>query len=199
MAILIAVMVIMGFTPIGIIQMGIFTITLLGIPVAIAACIFGPYFGALIGLVWGLISLIQGVTGMDPSGTLLLAYSPIGLVVTCIVPRVLTGYLAGLIYKLNTKWDKKGRINSLITSGLVTIFNTLFFMTSYVSFFYYSDLFQDTAANISAAYGVNGLNPVLFIVFAVGLNFVVELCVNIVVGSAAVFGIKKATKAMNIL
>lgn len=197
-AILIAIMLILGFTPLGTIQMGIFTISLLGIPVAIAACLYGPYFGALIGLVWGTISLIQGITGMDVSGPLLLEYSPIGLVVTCIVPRVLTGYLAGLIYKLNTKWDKKGRLNSIITCGLVPVFNTVFFMSSYVAFFYFSDLYQSSAEYLSTQYGVNAFNPILFIVFAVGINFIVELSVNMVVGSAAVFGLKKATKSLNL-
>jgi len=197
-AILIAIMLVLGFTPLGTFQLGVFTVSLLGVPVAIAACVYGPFFGAMMGLVWGVISLIQGISGIDVSGPLLLEYSPIGLVITCIIPRVLTGYLAGLIYKLNTKWDAKGRINSVITCTLVPIFNTVFFMSSYVAFFYYSDLFQSSAEAISDQFGVNGFNPVLFIVFAVGLNFLVELSVNVIVGSAAVFGIEKATKSIGI-
>jgi len=198
-AILIAIMLILGFTPLGTIQIGgMFTITLLGIPLAIAACVYGPGFGALIGLVWGVISLIQGITGLDPSGPLLLEFSPFGFVVTCLVPRTLTGFLAGLIYKLNTKWDKKGHINSVITSALVSIFNTLFFMTSFVSFFYNSDMFKGKAQELSAEWNVNAFNPILFIIFFVGVNFIVELSVNIIVGSAAVFGIEKATKSLKI-
>ena len=200
-AFLIAIMLILGFTPLATIQIGIFAVTLIGIPLAIAACLYGPYFGALIGLVWGIISLIQGITGYGDAngfGLLLLAYSPLGFVITCIVPRVLTGFLAGLIYKINTKWDKKGRINSIITCTLVPIFNTTFFMSSFVAFFYFSDFYQSYVETISNTHGVNAFNPIIFIIFFVGINFLVELSVNMVVGSAAVFGIKKATKSLNL-
>ncbi|MFA6796716.1 MAG: ECF transporter S component, partial [Bacilli bacterium] len=75
-AILIAIMLVLGFTPIGTFQLGVFTVSLLGVPVAIAACVYGPFFGAMMGLVWGVISLIQGISGIDVSGPFLLEYSP---------------------------------------------------------------------------------------------------------------------------
>ena len=197
-ALLIGIMALMGFTPIGTIQAGVLTITLLGIPLAISACIFGPYYGALLGLVWGVIAIVQSITGMDPLGATLITINPLGLIVTCIVPRVLTGYLAGLIYKLNAKWDKKGHINSVVTCALVTVFNTVFFMTSLALFFFNTPELQAIAQTLSNTYGVNAFNPFLFIVFAVGINFLVEIAVNAIVGSAAVFGLEKATKHLNI-
>jgi uncharacterized membrane protein len=136
MALMIGIMFLMGFTPIGTIQAGVLTITLLGIPVAIIACVFGKWMGAVIGLIWGTISFIQGATGLDPAGPILMEYSTIGLVVTCFLPRILTGFLAGLIYEINKGWDKKGHINAVISSASVTFFNTLLFMTSYCLFFF---------------------------------------------------------------
>ena len=71
-AILIAVMFVFGFTPLGTITTGALTITLMGIPVCIIASVFGPIMGAFAGLVWGSISMIQAFIGMDATGTMLL-------------------------------------------------------------------------------------------------------------------------------
>jgi uncharacterized membrane protein len=191
-------MFLMGFTPIGTIQAGVLTITLLGIPVAIIACVFGKWMGAVIGLIWGTISFIQGATGLDPAGPILMEYSTIGLVVTCFLPRILTGFLAGLIYEINKGWDKKGHINAVISSASVTFFNTLLFMTSYCLFFFSSPSVQSSISYLSDKYGVNASNPLIFIVFAVGINFLVELAVNAIVGSACVFGVNKAALSLGV-
>jgi uncharacterized membrane protein len=197
---MIAILCIFGFTPIGTIQTPVgLTITLIGLPVAIVCCVFGPWMGALMGFVWGTISLIQGVTGMDPTGPVLFAYSPFGLIFTCYVPRILTGLLAGAIYDLNRGWDNKGYWSALISSALVSIFNTGFFMSSYCLFFYKSGPGQDWVNAVSKTYPQVLNNVFLFIVFAVGLNFLVELGVNAILGSAAAYGIQKAAVKIGVV
>ena len=81
-ALLIALMFLMGFTPLGTLQIGPLTCTLLGLPLAVGAGLFGPIIGTVLGLTWGLISLIQGLTGIDASGPLLMEASTIGLVIS---------------------------------------------------------------------------------------------------------------------
>lgn len=191
-AMMIGIMFLMGFTPLGTIPAGVLTITLLGIPVAIVCCLFGPWMGLLIGAIWGTISLIQGLTGLDPSGPILWEYSPIGLVVTCYIPRMLTGFIAGTTYELNRRWDKKGYWSAVISSALVSLLNTALFMTSYCLFFFSSPAVQDSAKTLGQTTGWNTLNPFLFIIAAIGWNFLAEFLVNAVAGSACAYGVKTA-------
>jgi len=198
MALMIAIMLIMGFTPLGTIQAGVITITLLGIPVAICACVFGPYMGLIAGTIWGTISLIQGVTGIDPLGPVLMQYSLIGLIVTCYIPRMLAGFLVGLIFDANRLWDKKGRANAIICSLLISIFNTAFFMTSFCLFFFNVPEVQSGVQAMVGKYGSIAANPFFYVILAIGINFLVEVLVNGFIGSACIFGINLASRKMNV-
>lgn len=59
MAILIAVMLILAFTPLGYLKVGAIEITFMTIPVVVGAIILGPTAGAVLGGVFGLTSFIQ--------------------------------------------------------------------------------------------------------------------------------------------
>lgn len=59
MAILIAVMLILAFTPLGYLKVGAIEITFMTIPVVVGAIILGPAAGAVLGGVFGLTSFIQ--------------------------------------------------------------------------------------------------------------------------------------------
>ena len=59
MAILIAVLLVMSYTPLGYLKIGLLSISLLSIPVVIGAMLFGPAAGAALGAVFGLTSFAQ--------------------------------------------------------------------------------------------------------------------------------------------
>ena len=63
LAAMIAIIIIMAFTPLGYIKLPGLTITFLTIPVAVGAIILGPVGGLICGLTFGLTSLYQAVTG----------------------------------------------------------------------------------------------------------------------------------------
>lgn len=98
MAILIAVMLILAFTPLGYLKVGAIEITFMTIPVVVGAIILGPAAGAVLGGVFGLTSFIQ-CFGMSAFGAALLNISPILTFLVCMVPRILMGYLAGVIFR----------------------------------------------------------------------------------------------------
>lgn len=127
-AALAAIIVVMTFTPIGYLNIGIVEITFLTIPVAIGAIICGPGAGALLGGVFGLTSYMQcfGIARPSPFGAALLAINPVATTVLCLVPRILTGLLAGLIFKAFK--NKSGTVSFAVTSLCTGIFNTLFFV-----------------------------------------------------------------------
>ena len=127
-AALAAIIVVMTFTPIGYLNIGIVEITFLTIPVAIGAIICGPGAGALLGGVFGLTSYMQcfGIARPSPFGAALLAINPVATTVLCLVPRILAGLLAGLIFKAFK--NKSGTISFAVTSLCTGVFNTLFFV-----------------------------------------------------------------------
>ena len=71
MALLVAIILIMAFTPIGYIRTAGLEITLIVVPVAVGAVTLGPAAGAILGGVFGITSFIQ-CFGMSPFGAALL-------------------------------------------------------------------------------------------------------------------------------
>ena len=59
MAILAAIMLILGFTPLGFLRVGAIEITFMVIPIAIGAILLGPRGGAILGGLFGAISFFQ--------------------------------------------------------------------------------------------------------------------------------------------
>lgn len=181
-AIRITIRAIFSFVPgLSTINLGLFNITLMGIPVAVISCLFGPIGGTLAGLVWGTFSRIQGLTGRDPSGPVLFQYSPIGFLVTVYLARRLAGFLAGFFYDLIHHFEKKGYIASRVASASVSLFNTVFFLFLYACFFFSRNGTDRNALAFFAAAFISS-----------AANFGVEVSVNLVFGSVTAFSLKKA-------
>lgn len=94
-----ALLLIMGFTPLGLIDLPIIKATILHVPVIIGSVLLGPKRGGFLGGVFGLISL--WINSMAPS-LLSFAFSPLvplpgeshgsfWALVICFVPRILVG------------------------------------------------------------------------------------------------------------
>ena len=97
-AIFLAIIIVMSFTPVGYLKVGTIEISLLAIPVAMGAALLGVGGGALLGLAFGVTSLIQ-CFGMSAFGTALMGINPALTVILCIVPRVLLGVASALSLK----------------------------------------------------------------------------------------------------
>ena len=97
LALMTAIIFIMAFTPLGYFRTPGLSITFLTVPVAVGAIILGPKGGAVCGLVFGITSFIQCFAS-GGFGAMLLSINPVGAAFTCIVPRVLEGWLCGLIF-----------------------------------------------------------------------------------------------------
>lgn len=99
-----AIIIVLANT-IGFIQVGPLAITIMHIPVIIGAILYGKKFGAVIGLIFGLISMFRAYS--QPSPTSFLMMNPL----ISVLPRVSFGYLTGLIYNgLNRAYDEKYKI-----------------------------------------------------------------------------------------
>lgn len=99
LALLVAILLVLNYTPLGYLQIGPLSASLLTVPVAIGAMTMGPTAGAILGGVFGATSFIQALEGKSAMGSALFQVSPFGTFVVCFVARVLVGLCAGLIFK----------------------------------------------------------------------------------------------------
>ena len=175
LAVMIAIIIIMAFTPLGYLKTGGLSITLLQIPVVIGAILMGPVAGAILGLAFGLTSLAQ-TFGMEPFGTMLMSINPLATVTVCLVPRILMGYLSGLLFKALDKASVQKFFSCTIACLSGALINTVFFMGLFILFFYNTEFVQSIAAALGAA------SPIAFIVAFVGINGVIEAVACCVVG-----------------
>lgn len=177
LALLIAVILIMAFTPVGYIHTLGLEITLIVVPVAVGAVAMGPAAGAILGTVFGITSFIQ-CFGMSPFGAMLLGINPVWTFLVCVPTRALMGWLTGLLYQGFLKVGPLKKISVILANLCCPLLNTLFFMGTLTLFFYQSEYIQGIAKGMGAG------NPLVFILLFVGINGLVEAAVCFVAGSA---------------
>ena len=180
LAILIAIMLLFAFTPVGYLRIGPVAITFMVLPVAVGAIALGPAAGALLGGVFGLTSFIRCFLG-DVFGTLVLSINPFLTFLMCMVPRILCGWLSGLLFRVLQKIDRT-RLASYFAASLSTaLLNTLLFVLSIVLLFWHNPAFVDGVAGLGLATDTLWI----FIIGFVGINGVIEAVVNFIIGGAA--------------
>lgn len=187
-ALLIAIMAIMAFTPLGYIKIGVVQMTLMCLPVAAGIFFGGKKTGILLGFVFGLTSFIQ-CFGMDSFGTTLFSMSPVKTALMCFVPRMLMGFLAGLVFELLMKSKLNNIVSYAVMSLIIPMLNTLFFVTTFIVFFKGTELFT----SLEETFGTTNL----FAFFAAfcGINAVLEIILNGVVGIPMCKALEKVRKA----
>ncbi len=172
LALMIAVMIIFAFTPIGSIPIGPLVISLQVIPVAICAVVLGPKGGAIAGAVFGLLSFLQcfGIGIPSGMGMILVEINPFLAFVQRFVPRLLDGFIIGWIFKLIRK--KNVYAACAVTGFFSAFLNTLFFMSALVILFGNTEYVQGL---------IGGKNVILWICAFVGINAVFEMVAATVV------------------
>ena len=151
LGLMIAILLLMAYTPLGYLNIGPLAITLNMIPVAISAITMGPVGGAVAGAVFGLTSFGQciGIGGTSAMGVTLFGISPFLAFIQRFIPRLVDGLLLGFIFQGLRKKTK----NIYVMGLLVGLFGN----TEYVQGL------------------MGGKNVILFICTFVGINAVFEM------------------------
>ncbi len=185
LGLMIAVLVLMAYTPLGYLNIGPLAITFNMIPVAIAAIACGPLGGAILGAVFGLTSFGQciGIGGVSAMGATLFSISPVLAFIQRFVPRFLDGLLLGFIFKGLRKATKNTTLAGYITGFLAAFLNTLFFMFALVVLFGNTEYVQGL---------IGGRNIILFICAFVGVNAVCEMVSSTILTGVIAVALKKA-------
>lgn len=186
LALLIAVLIVMSYTPLGYLQIGPIQMSLLTIPVAIGAVVMGPKEGAILGLVFGITSLLSAMSGKSPLGAAMFGINPAATFVVCVVARILMGFCTGLIFQgLKKAMPAKEKINCALSGLLAAVLNTVFFMGSLVLFFYQTEYIQNLVTTLHVS------NPFAFVAVVVGLQGVCEALLCCVVTCAVSVPLRK--------
>lgn len=160
------------------IKFGPFSITLVLAPIVIGAALYGIGAGAYLGLVFGATVLISG------DAAAFLTINPIGTVIIVLLKGMLAGLAAGLVYSLISKASS---LAGVIVAGVVCpIVNTGIFLAGCYIFF------QEW---LVAVFGTTGF--VTVVAGLVGVNFLIEMGINMVLSTAIVKIIGLGKKQLN--
>ncbi|MEG0754018.1 MAG: ECF transporter S component, partial [Angelakisella sp.] len=103
LSLLLALEILMGFTPLGMIQIPPVSITLMHIPVIIGGILLGYGAGAFLGGAIGVLSIIRSTFAAAGPIDLLfnpaVSGNPLGSIVMALLPRILLGVAAVFIYR----------------------------------------------------------------------------------------------------
>ncbi len=162
------------------IKFGAFSISLVLIPIVIGAALCGKGIGAWLGLVFGVAVLISG------DAAAFLAIDVPGTIFTVLAKGTFCGLAAGWVYD---RLKVKNSMVAVLASAIVCpIVNTGIFLIGCRVFFYH------TLLTWAAAEGFGGNFIGYLLIGFVGLNFLVELAVNLVLSPVAVRLIQVAKK-----
>lgn len=189
LALLVAILLVMNYTPLGYLQVGPLSASLLSLPVAIGAMTMGPTAGALLGAVFGITSFLQAMEGKSLLSAAMFNASPVGTFVVCVVSRVLMGLCAALLFKALCKLLPKQEKFCCFAGALLTaVLNTVFFMGALVLLFYDLPYVQELAQ------GMGATNVLMFVVLFVGVQAIVEWVLCCLVAGAVTVPVRKFLK-----
>lgn len=164
-----AIVVVLQAMAVGI-RFGVFNISLVLVPIVVGAALYGYKAGAWLGFVFSIVVLFTDAGAF-------LAVSVPGTIITVILKGTLAGLAAGLVYKLV---EKKNRYLAVLAAAIVCpIVNTGIFLLGCLVFF------LETINGWGVAAGFENVGA--YLIFGmVGVNFLIEMGVNIVLSSVIV-------------
>lgn len=165
------------------VKFGFFTPSLVLIPIVIGTAIYGIKAGAWLGFVFGVVVLIACITGADGGGYLMWGVNPTVTALICVGKGVACGALAGLTYQL---LHHKNQILATVAAAVVCpVVNTGLFCLGAVAVF--KPLLLEWAAGWAAQNGMEAVSLVTYVFLGlIGINFLVELLINVVLSPVVV-------------
>ena len=127
-ALFMAIVLLLGFTPIGMIPLGFIYVSILCTPVVVGTLLLGLKQGLLLGFSFGAVSAINAIVRPSSLVAALMAASPALTMVMCFLPRLLVPAVAWLVYKLVSGGEhaRKRAVPFAAVAGSLT--NTIFYL-----------------------------------------------------------------------
>ena len=166
----------------GFFRIGNINLTNLHIPAILSSIVLGPFYGAFMGLLFGIISLMRAV-GRETSILDVLLQNPL----ISVVPRICFPLISGYLYRfLAGVWGKKrSEASAALSAGVGSFSNSILVLTA---------LYMIYPEELIAMLGLSdarGLFAMLFRVF--GPNMIVEAGICILVCAAFMYTVRRFT------
>ncbi len=143
------------------------------VPIVLGAIMLGVRGGVFLGFVFGLITIIMGAVGADPFTYVLLNESPFLCVATCLVKAVCAGLISALAYKAVSGRNKT--IALFVSAIVAPVVNTGLFILGALAM---GNVLNDN-------FVADGETLIHFLIIGcAGINFLVELLINVVLAPA---------------
>lgn len=167
-ALLMALVVVLQFVGGMIPPVGGFSISLVLIPIVLGAAMYGPKAGALLGGTFGVVVIINCITGTDVGGAMVFQANPILCILVVLGKGILAGSASGAVYRVLRNWNPY--VAMVAASIVCPVVNTGLFIVCMWAFF----------MEVLAAWAGGG--DILGYVLSglVLCNFVPEVIINVV-------------------
>ena len=165
-----AIVVVLQFLGGGI-KFGMFSISLVLVPIVVGSAIYGGKAGAWLGFAFGAAVLLSG------DAAAFLVINPLATVLVVLVKGIGCGLVAGILYRL---LEKLNRTLAVFAAAVICpVVNTGIFLLGCQFFF------LETVSAWGAALGYENAAAYMFLGLA-GFNFLIELAVNIILAPVIV-------------
>ncbi len=171
-ALLMAMVVVMQFISASIPPVSGFSISLVLIPIVLGAAIFGAKAGGILGLTFGVVVLINCITGADVGGQMVFQANPLLCALVVLGKGTLAGLAAGGVYKAFK--NKHGYVAMILAAIVCPVVNTGTFVLCMLTFF----------KDVLAAWAGGGDILAYILSGLLLMNFVPELMINLVFSPA---------------
>ncbi len=161
------------------IKFGTFSVSLVLIPIVIGAALSGKYVSTWLGFVFSAVVLLSG------DAAAFLAIDPLDTVITVLLKGTLAGLVGGLAFELLQKTNTYFAV--IVSAILVPITNTGIFLVGCNLFFF------ETIKEWAIGLGFENAYTYM-IVGLVGINFIFELVINIILSPSVVGAVKVLSK-----
>lgn len=178
----IAVVFLLGLTPLGYIYLPMAAITTVHIPVIVGGYTLGKKGGAVLGFFFGLTSFIKCFTTPDAIAAIMLGtntgfgiYNVVLILAVIFFPRILTGFLSAAVYQLIGGTGMRQTAAMGVSAFIGSITNTVFFLGGL-----YVLAFEQTAQ----AMGVAGNALITVLLGIVAGNGIIEAIAAVIICTA---------------
>ncbi|NLF27956.1 MAG: ECF transporter S component [Clostridiales bacterium] len=159
LALFVALTLLLGLTPLGLIRLGPLNLTLLFLPVVAGTLSLGLLEGLVLGACFGAISAASAF-GASPSvlASMTVSASPFWALVMCFVPRLLIPVNVHLVHRALSGGDRPRRFALPVAAAAGTLTNTVFYLGTMLLIFVAAGL--DTGRVLAVIFGFGGVGAI---------------------------------------
>lgn len=157
----------------GFFVIGVTSLSFVLVPIVLGGMLLGVGAGAILGVIFGLVVIIDALCGLDPFTLILLHESPVFTVVLCLLKGGAAGAVSALVYKLIAKKNKYVAV--FVAAAVAPVVNTGIFILGGLMI---GDI-------LTQNFIADGTSVIYFLVIGcAGINFIIEFAINLVLAPA---------------